>query len=200
MTTTTEAPKSLHGTQTEKNLCDAYLNETQAYARYVYYAQAAVKQMYYPVQIAFQDSAMNELHHAKVYLGHLQGGQVTVSLPVDAERTPDTVENLKIAIYEEETEGVEAYTAYAKVAKDEGFDLISQNFLSIAAVEREHAARFKKYLEQIQNNTVWKRDTPITWKCLVCGYLHVGLTPPMPKCPACNHPYQHFIGMDMLMY
>jgi len=47
----------------------------------------------------------------------------------------------------------------------------------------------------VQKGTVWKRDKPITWKCLVCGYEYVGTEPPT-VCPGCDHPYQHYIGLD----
>jgi rubrerythrin len=51
-------------------------------------------------------------------------------------------------------------------------------------------------LERIKAGTLWKREQPITWRCLVCGYEHVGTEPPR-VCPACDHPYQHYMPMDM---
>ncbi len=42
---------------------------------------------------------------------------------------------------------------------------------------------------------MWKREKPIVWKCLVCGYEYTGTEPPK-VCPACDHPYQHYMGMD----
>lgn len=41
--------KSVAGTQTEKNLATSYLNESQSYARYTFYAQKAVKESYFPI-------------------------------------------------------------------------------------------------------------------------------------------------------
>ena len=32
--------------------------------------------------------------------------------------------------------------------------------------------------------------------CKVCGYIYEGTEPPV-KCPACDHPYQHYIGLDI---
>ena len=51
-------------------------------------------------------------------------------------------------------------------------------------------------IKQIETGTVWKREVPIKWQCLVCGYVYEGLEPPK-VCPACDHPYQHFIALDM---
>ena len=188
--------KSIKGTKTELNLSTAYMSEAQAYARYSYYATQADKELYFPIGEVFRETAANELRHGKVYFKFLEGGKVDVPLNIDAGVIGTTAENLKISILEEEYEGVEFYIKAAKTAREEGFDDIAEHFEAIAAIENTHKERFEKYLEQVENGTVWKRDEPITWKCLVCGYEHVGTTPPT-VCPACDHPYQHYIAMDM---
>ena len=111
---------------------------------------------------------------------------------VDSGVLSDTINNLKIAAAEEQSEGVELYKEAAEVAKSEGFDEIAARFLAIASVEAHHEARFNKMRERIENGTVWKRDQPVKWQCQVCGYIYEGTTPP-EKCPACYHPYQHFM-------
>jgi rubrerythrin len=190
--------KSLKGTQTEKNLVAAYMSECQASMRYTFYAAQAYKESYFPIQQAFTETADNEAHHAKVFFKYLTGGEVTVDLPVDAGIIGTTEENLVISIKEEQDEGVVQYTAAAKTAEEEGFPEIAERFRSIAAVEKRHEARFQKYLEQVRTNTVWKRDTPIKWVCLVCGYVYEGCEPPQ-RCPGCHHPMQHFMAADMML-
>jgi len=190
------ANKSIKGTRTEKNLCIAYMNETQANARYTYYAQQADKEEYFPIGEIFRETAENELHHAKVFFKMLEGGQVPVSLDVDAGVIADTAANLQIAINEEENEGVKAYIDFAKIAEEEGFSLIADHFRAIAEVECLHCNRFQTLLEQVKAGTVWKRDEPIVWKCLVCGYLYEGKEPPA-ECPGCDHPYQHYMATDL---
>ena len=189
--------KSIVGTETEKNIVQSYLAESSAYTRYTFYAQQAQKESYFPIQEIFEETAANELHHAKVFFKMLQGGQVTVSMgDVDAGIIGTTAENLEIAANEEQEEGVVAYTEAAKVARKEGFDDIADHFEAIASIEKTHEARFRKLLEQVKNGTVWKRDKAITWKCLVCGFEYVGTEPPK-VCPACDHPYQHYKALDM---
>lgn len=195
-TTTTTTPKSIKGTQTEKNLVVAYLAESTAYTRYVFYSKAATKESYYPIAKAFQDTADNEMHHAKIFFGFLEGGSVSVELPVDAGVIGTTEENLKIAANEEQEEGVDLYRKFAQVAREEGFDVIADHFEAIATIEQRHEKRFLAYLKQVQDGTVWKRDHAIVWQCLVCGYQYTGTEPPT-KCPACDHPYQHYMAMDM---
>lgn len=174
----------------------AYLSEAQAYARYTYYAQQADKEMYYPIGEVFRDTAANELHHGKVFLKFLEGGQATVTMTADAGIIGTTAENLAIAIREEQVDGEDYYIEAAKVATEEGFPEIAGHFTAIASVEKHHKERFEKYLKQVQDGTVWKRETPITWHCLVCGYEFVGTEPPM-TCPGCSHPYQHYMAMDI---
>ena len=185
----------LKGTQTERNLVIAYMAESAAYSRYTFYATQANKESYFPIEEVFTETAANELRHAKVFFKFLQGGSVEAPLDVDAGVVGTTAGNLATAIHEEEVEGVEMYTNAAKVAEEEGFADIAGHFRSIAEIEESHRKRFVHYLEQVKAGTVWKRDHEITWKCLVCGYEYKGKTPP-EECPACDHPYQHYMGMD----
>lgn len=101
-----------------------------------------------------------------------------MTLEVDAGIIGDTASNLQTAANEEMTEGVEQYTEAAKVADEEGFPEIAEHFRSIAEIENHHRMRFLHYLEQVKNGTVWKRDKPIQWQCLVCGYIYEGTEPP----------------------
>ena len=172
--------KSVAGTQTEKNLATSYLNESQSYARYTFYAQKAVKESYFPIGYAFNETAANELRHAKIFLNFLPGGKLVAEVPTDSVAIGSTEDNLKISIDEERYEGVKAYQAYAEVADK----------------EQHHLDRFQTYLDQLQKGTIWKREKPIHWQCLVCGYIYEGTEPPV-KCPACDHPYQHYIGLDI---
>ncbi|MDE6377299.1 MAG: rubrerythrin family protein, partial [Duncaniella sp.] len=77
-----------------------------------------------------------------------------------------------------------------------GFDEIADHFEAIAEIEMHHRERFMLLLKQVKDGTVWKRDHAIKWKCLVCGYIFEGTEPPQ-KCPGCDHPYQHYMAMDL---
>jgi len=188
--------KSVKGTRTERNLVCAYLSESQAYARYTYYAKQADKEEYFPIGEAFRETADNELHHSKVFFKLLEGGVVEVPMTVDAGVIGTTAENLAIAIREEREEGTAFYLKAAKTADEEGFGEIAEHFRSIASVEKLHMKRFEKYLKQVNAGTVWKREKPVTWQCLVCGYEHRGTEPP-EECPACDHPREHYMAKDM---
>ena len=187
--------KSIKGTQTEKNLVIAYLAESSAYTRYNFYAQKADKDQYFPIGQIFRETAENEMHHGKVFFKFLEGGSVEVPMAADAGVIGTTAENLEIAAKEEINEGVKLYTASAEVAEKEGFPEIADHFRAIAEIENRHHRRFMRYLKQVKEGTVWKREKPVTWQCLVCGYQYKGTEPPK-VCPACDHPYQHYMAID----
>ena len=188
--------KSIKGTKTEKNLVLAFLAESSAYTRYTYYAQQAEKENYFPISEIFKETANNEIRHGKVFFKMLEGGSVECQMPVDAGVIGDTASNLATAAHEELVEGVQLYTDAAKVADEEGFPEIASHFRAIAEVESRHHKRFERYLEQVKTGTVWKREKPIKWKCLVCGYVYEGTEPPV-KCPGCDHPREHYMAMDI---
>lgn len=184
--------KSIKGTKTEVNLATAYVAESCAYTRYTFFAQQAQKEMFYQYANIFNETAANELHHAKIFLKYLtEGNAVAPNIGVDAGIIGKTVDNLAVAAHEEEVEGVEMYTNAAKVAEEEGFPEIAARFAAIATIENHHRERFLAMQKRIEDGTVWKSDKPIKWQCLVCGYIYEGVEPPV-KCPACYHPYQHF--------
>lgn len=189
------ATPSIKGTQTEKNLVVSYAAESMAYSRYTFYAQQADNEQYFPIGQIFRETAANELHHAKIYFKYLEGGSLDVNVGVDAGTIADTASNLALSAKEEKEEGYEMYRAFAEVADKEGFADIAAHFRAIAEIEMHHHRRFLRYLSQVKEGTVWKREKPITWRCLVCGYTFVGTEPPK-VCPASNHPYQHYMAMD----
>jgi rubrerythrin len=184
-------PRSIKGSQTEINLAAAFIAESTAYARYVFYAQKANKDRLFPIEHLFTETANNELHHAKTFFKYLEGGKITQPISIDAGVIADTARNLELAIAEEHLEGVELYTKFAKTAHMEGFEAIAKQLEAIVKVEAMHKRRFECALNHLREGSLWHRDNPIKWICLVCGYVHEGTEPPA-KCPGCNHPREHF--------
>ena len=114
--------KSLVGTKTQVNLANAYVAESCAYSRYTFFAQAAQKESYFQYANILNETAANELRHAKIFLRYLDEANCkTDRIGVDAGVIGKTLDNLKVAAEEERVEGVDAYTKSAKVAEEEGF-------------------------------------------------------------------------------
>ena len=182
---------SLKGTQTEKNLLAAFAGESQARNRYQYAASVAGKAGYRQISEIFLETAENEKEHAKRFFKFLEGGAVEITAAFPAGIIDDTAGNLKDAAAGEHEEWTELYPAFAKTAEEEGFPEVATAFTSIAGVEKEHEARYKKLLENVEQAAVFKKDAPVRWKCLNCGHVHEG--PEAPEmCPACLHPRAHF--------
>lgn len=187
--------KSIKGTQTEKLLAASYMAESQAFARYTYYAQAADKEGLFPIGVIFRETAQNEIHHCKVFLKMLENTEINEPISIDAGFLGTTADNLRMAMKEESIDGYEFYDNAAKVALEEGFPEIASHFTAIGSVEKFHHDRFARFLGMLTEGTLWKREKPVTWKCLVCGYTTVGTEPPA-VCPGCDHPRSHYVALE----
>ncbi len=183
--------KSVKGTQTEKNLLTAFAGESQARNRYTYFASTAKNEGYRKISEIFEETAGQEKEHAKRLFKFLEGGEVVISAGFPAGVIGNTFDNLKAAAAGEHYEQTEMYPGFAKVAREEGFGEIAEVFERIAVAERMHEKRYEAFAARIKDGSLFKRDQPITWRCLNCGYLHQGTAAP-DKCPACAHPTAHF--------
>ncbi len=182
---------ALKGTQTEKNLLTAFAGESQARNRYTYYASKAKKEGYVQISDIFAETADQEKEHAKRLFKLLEGGEVEISGAFPAGTIDPTVENLKAAAAGENYEHTEMYPGFAKVAEEEGFSDIAAVFLAIAVAEKQHEKRYLDLAANIDAGRVFKRETPVVWRCRNCGYLHEGNEAP-ETCLACDHPQAHF--------
>jgi len=164
--------------KTEMNLKAAFAGESQARNKYDYFAKVARKEGYHYIAKIFEETALNEMQHAKDEFKLLKG-------------IGDTKANLRAAIEGEHYETSEMYPRFAEEAEAEGNKEAAKLFREIARVEAKHEARYKKLLEMVEKGTVYKRDKPIKWKCSKCGYIYEGTEPP-EKCPSCKHPREYY--------
>lgn len=182
---------NLKGTKTEKNLLTAFAGESQARNRYTYFASAAKKEGFEQISAIFLATAENEKEHAKRFFKFLEGGMMEFTATFPAGRIGTTAENLKAAADGENEEWTKLYPGFADVAQQEGFPEVAAAFRFIAKVETEHEKRYRKLLENVQKNKVFKKDASATWECRNCGYHHEGPEAP-EQCPACQHPKSYF--------
>lgn len=169
----------LKGSKTEQNLMAAFAGESQAHTKYQYYASKAKKDGYVQIGNLFEETAMNEKEHAKIWFKLLHDG------------VPETTANLKDAAAGENYEWTDMYAGFAKEAREEGFDKIAYLFEGVAKIEKEHEERYKKLLANIEEGIVFSRDGDTIWKCGNCGHIVVGKNAP-GICPVCNHPQSYF--------
>jgi len=183
--------KSIKGTRTEKNLLASFAGESQARNRYTYFASAARKEGYEQIANIFIETAENEKEHAKIFFKYLEGGDVEITASYPAGMIKSTKANLEEAAAGENMEWTTLYSDFAAIAKDEGFPEVSKSYENIAKVERFHESRYRKLIENISKNEVFKKKSPVKWHCINCGYVHEGLEAPT-ECPACRHPQAYY--------
>jgi rubrerythrin len=184
-------PRSLHGTQTEKNLLKAFAGEAQARNRYTYFASAARKAGFEQIANIFVETAENEREHAKVFFKYLEGGDVEITAAYPAGVIGDTRANLEAAAAGEKLEWSELYAGFEKTARAEGFPEIATSFKEIAEVEEFHERRYRKLAANIDAGRVFKKPASVKWHCTNCGYVHEGPDAPA-VCPACKHPQAYY--------
>ena len=170
---------NLKGSKTEANLQAAFAGESQARNKYTYYASKAKKEGFVQIAALFEETANNEKEHAKIWFKLLHDG------------VPATTENLKDAADGENYEWTDMYAGFAKTAKEEGFDQIAALFEQVAQIEKEHEARYRKLLNNIEKELVFSRDGEMIWQCSNCGHIVVGKKAP-ETCPVCSHPQAYF--------
>ena len=173
--------QELHGTKTEANLMAAFAGESQARNKYTFYSGRAKKDGFEQISRIFLETADNEREHAKIWFKILHGGEV-----------PNTVENLKDAAEGEKFEWTHMYPTFAKEAREEGFNDIADLFERVAAIEKEHEERYRALLKNIEDQTVFRRESPVEWECANCGHRHIGEAAP-EVCPVCIHPKAYFM-------
>jgi rubrerythrin len=183
--------ESVKGTETEKNLLKAFAGESQARNRYTYFASKARKEGFVQISDVFQETADQEKEHAKRFFKFLEGGELEITAAFPAGVIGTTAENLAAAAAGEHYEQTEMYPGFAKVARDEGFEAIAVVFEAIAVAEKQHEARYRGLLANVEAGTVFNKDSSVVWRCRNCGYLHTGNEAP-EACPACAHPQAHF--------
>ncbi|MDC0358905.1 rubrerythrin family protein [Oligoflexia bacterium] len=181
----------LKGSKTEKNLMAAFAGESQARNRYTYFAAKAKKEGFRQISEIFAETADQEGEHAKRLFKFMPGGEVEITGSFPSGTIDSTKNNLRAAASGENHEWTDMYPAFAKVAREEGFENIALVFEAIAVAEKQHEKRYLDLAKNIEDGRVFAKDEPATWRCLNCGYLHDGTEAP-DVCPACAHAQSHF--------
>jgi rubrerythrin len=169
---------NLKGTKTEKNLKEAFAGESQARNKYDYFASRAKKDGYEQIAALFEETALNEKEHAKLWFKALDG-------------IGDTLANLLAAAAGENEEWTAMYKKFAEEAEKEGFTQLAAQFAGVAAIEREHELRYLALAKKVQEQAVFARTEETEWKCRNCGNIVKGKNAP-DVCAVCFHPKPYF--------
>ena len=174
----TMATNKYAGTQTEKNLQEAFSGESQARNKYTYFASVAKKEGYEQISALFLKTADNEKEHAKMWFKELAG-------------LGDTKANLSAAADGENYEWTDMYEGFAKTAEEEGFPELAAKFRAAGEIEKHHEERYRALLKNVETAQVFEKSEVKVWECRNCGHIVVGTKAP-EECPVCAHPQSYF--------
>lgn len=156
----------------------AFAGESEATNKYAYYASQARKDGYRQIADIFEETSGNEREHAKMWFRLLNG-------------IGNTEANLRAAAAGENDEWTSMYPEFARIAREEGFDAIARMFEAVAAVEKEHEARYLALVKNMEEGRVFIKDGEVYWQCLNCGAIVKASEAP-EVCPVCAHPQSYF--------
>lgn len=185
----------LKTSKTKENLMRAFAGESQARNRYTFAGEVAKKENLKIIQDLFDYTANQEKAHAQEFMEHLQqfsGEEIIITGTYPAEYETSTLKLLRLAEEHENAEHVSIYAEFGDVAKKEGFEKVATLFKNIASIEAEHASRFKRYADRLQNGTLFKEEQSVPWMCTNCGFIYEGISAPL-KCPVCGVSQDYFI-------
>ena len=160
--------------KTEQNLKDAFAGESQANRKYLAFSKKAEQEGHKRAAKLLRAAAAAETVHAHSHLRE-QGG------------VKSTRENLLEAINGESYAFQSMYPQMIEDARAENRPGALKSFEYANAVEKVHAALYKKVLEALEQDKGKDADFHV---CQVCGYTVEGEAP--DECPVCKSKKQAF--------
>ena len=154
----------LKGSKTWENLMAAFAGESQAHSKYKYFAAKAKKDGYEQIAAIFDETAENEIQHAKIWYKLLNG------------EIGETQGNLKLAADGENYEWTDMYTEFAKTAKEEGFDHIAFLFEQVISLWARMHLRYVPYVHTLKaifrlNRVIIDRIKGLLCEVIWCCYI-----------------------------
>jgi rubrerythrin len=177
--------------RTAHNLLLSYSAEAQARTRYNIFSTIAREEDLIQIAKIFDETAQQEYEHALRFFNFFNGGELEITGVFPSGTIKDTHANLiasaELELYVHDS----LYGVFAVVAEEEGFARAADTFHAINVAEKHHEIMFRELADNLVTGRAFKRDSVVTWKCLNCGFLHEGDSPP-DKCPACVKPPGYF--------
>ena len=132
------------GTQTEKNLLEAFSGESQARNKYTYFASVAKKRRIWSrcLHCSLRQQIMKNM--PKCGFKELAG-------------IGDTKENLAAAAEGENYEWTDMYEGFAKDCRRRRFPELAAKFRAVGEIEKHHEERYRALLKNIETSQVFEK-------------------------------------------
>lgn len=157
---------------TKENLKAAFAGESQAYMKYLIFAEKAEREGFSEVARLFEAIAYAERVHATNHLRELGG-------------IGDTAANLATALSGEAYETAEMYPAFGAVAKLQEEKGATRSMFYAEEAEKTHEVMYADAQAMVAAGKDLPKAAGI-YVCPVCGHTHIGEQP--DKCPVCGLP------------
>lgn len=177
--------------KTAKNLLISFSAESQARTRYNFFASRAEDDGYVQIARIFDETAAQEYEHALRFFKFFNGGELEISWTFPAGVIKETHANLLAAAELELFVHDTMYKQFSAIATEEGYGRAADTFDAIIVAEKQHEKLYRELAANVENDRAFSRNQEMTWRCLSCGYIHVGNQAP-DKCPACVKPTGYF--------
>ena len=181
--------------KTAHNLLLSYSAEAQARTRFNFFAEQARTEDLIEVARIFDETAEQEYEHGLRFFKFFNGSELEITGTFPAGVIKDTRTNLIAAADLELFVHDKMYKVFAGIAEEEGFPRAAETFTAINVAEAHHEVMFRALADNLASGRAFKRQEKVVWKCLNCGYLHEGTSPP-DKCPACVKPPGYFAILE----
>jgi rubrerythrin len=154
---------------TKENLKSSFSGESQAYMKYIIFANKAEEEGFKEIARLFRAIAFAEMVHASNHLDALNGSNLTLGNP-------------DIAIEGETFEVNEMYPAYKAITELQNEKKAVKSMHYALEAEKIHAALYSEAKDAVKaSKDLEIGDVNI---CPVCGHTVVGKTP--ERCPICG--------------
>ena len=182
--------------ETQKNLLRAFAGESMARNKYHMFAKVARKEGQEWIARVFEETADNERAHAEELYEQIVG-KLSFESGLDIKAYGNTLDNLRLAAEGEKYEWTTMYPDFEKVAIAEKQTEAIRLFGNLKKVEEKHEERYIILAKKIGSKTLYDSDAVLEWKCLNCGNIYKGKTPPA-KCPVCLKPFTWYMALGMV--
>lgn len=188
--------------KTKENLEKALAGESQAYVRYLAFAEKAVEEGYAGVARLFRAVSRAEMVHAQSHQCALGSKMEVIDAMKSDEKVREgieklkadgeiksTMENLQTAIDGETHEFKKMYPAMIQASVEDKDIPARHSFEYAMSIEMVHAKLFKKALADLN-----AESATVYYVCPVCGFTVAGEPP--KKCPYCGVDAKKFIEVE----
>jgi len=180
-------------TATIANLLAAYEGESNAHAKYDFFAAKADAEGWLGVASLFRAAGRGEQIHALNDARVIKqlGGQAHCE--IYAVEVKSTLENLRVALAGEQYESQTMYPGFIAEASASDVALAKRTFTWAMEAEKTHAQLFQKAIELVDQRSrgSWAGFECDFYVCTACGYTS-RTREEHARCPVCNLAYDKF--------